>query len=179
MQILNENVAHPGTTDGGITLTPHDSTGTPFDFAKVHTFNGPFGVSRGVVVDVGVAQRATGDSVATDAYGGYGPHGVEDFVEGGFVDGGVEVADVEGGGGEGSGLGGWAGGSCGGGSGGGGRFSGFSGHGCKRRREREDEDFFFGFLLDIRLNMRHEADGCHGRFCWRERPLTTSAFLLE
>lgn len=53
-----------------------------------------------MIIHIGIAQRAAGDGIATDANGGDGADGVEDFVEGGFVDGGVEVSYVEGGGGK-------------------------------------------------------------------------------
>ena len=59
-----------------------------------------------MVVHVGIAERAAGDGIATDADGGDGADGVEDFEEEAFVDFGEEVAYVERGGMEGGGGGG-------------------------------------------------------------------------
>jgi len=53
-----------------------------------------------MVIHISIPEGATGDGIATDANGGHGSDGVEDFEEEAFVDFWEEVADVEGGGDE-------------------------------------------------------------------------------
>jgi hypothetical protein len=48
-----------------------------------------------VVVDVRIAEGTAGYRVATDADGGDGSDGVEDFVEEAFVDVWEEISDVQ------------------------------------------------------------------------------------
>ena len=82
-------------------MTPHNTTWLALNVGEIHRFKGTFGVGDLVVVDIGIAERAAGDGVATDANGGNGANGIEDFVEKAFGDFGEEIAYVEGGGVEG------------------------------------------------------------------------------
>ncbi len=104
VQILNKDIAHATPSHAGIALAPHNATRLALDIGKVHGFEGAFGVGDLVVVDVGVAEGATGDGIAADADGGDGTHGVEDFVKEAFGDFREEIAHVEGGGLEGSSI---------------------------------------------------------------------------
>ena len=55
----------------------------------------PLGIADIVEIDVGVAQGATGDSVAADADGRHGAYSVKDLKEKTLVDVGGEVADIQ------------------------------------------------------------------------------------
>mmetsp|Transcript_6690 Transcript_6690/g.15234 ORF Transcript_6690/g.15234 Transcript_6690/m.15234 type:complete len:558 (-) Transcript_6690:17-1690(-) len=98
VQILHKDVSHAAPPHGRIALAPHDATRLALDIGKVHAVQCAIGIAHLVVVHVGVPQRAAGDGIATDADGGDGSDGVEDFEEESFVHFGEEVADVEGGG---------------------------------------------------------------------------------
>ena len=74
MQILDEDVAQAGTSDGGFTLAPHDSAWLTLDGSEVHGVERAHSVGDLVVVDV----------IAADADGGHRVDGIEDFKKQAF-----------------------------------------------------------------------------------------------
>ena len=77
MQILDEDVVHVGTSDGGVMLAPHDSAGLALDIGEVHGVESALSVGDLLVVDVRVPEGATDDTIAADADGGHGTNGIE------------------------------------------------------------------------------------------------------
>merc|ERR1740128_1410515 len=69
IQILDENITHTTSTEGGITLAPHNTHGTVLQHLEVHQIKGTFGISRLLKVDIGVSKRPTGNHVPADTNG--------------------------------------------------------------------------------------------------------------
>lgn len=98
IEVLDEDVAGTGLAEGGVTLGPHDAARASLDEGVVELLKSLLAISGGVVVDVGVAEGATGDSIAADTDGSDGADLGEELEEHGLGDGGVKLADIEGGG---------------------------------------------------------------------------------
>lgn len=111
IQVLDENVAGTSLAKGGVTLGPHDAAGATLDDGVVELLKSLLTITGGVVVDVCVSQRATGNSVTADTNGGNGTDLGEELEEHGLGNGRVELTNVEGGGGSVVGSGGVGGGS--------------------------------------------------------------------
>jgi hypothetical protein len=110
VEVLDEDVALAGLAQSGVALRPHNAARLALDDGVVQLLKSLLAVLRAVVVNIGVAERATGDGVATDTDRSDLADGREQLEEHGLGDGGVELADVErrrvlvrGGGGGGSG----------------------------------------------------------------------------
>jgi hypothetical protein len=110
VEVLDEDVALASLAQSGVALRPHNAARLALDDGVVQLLESLLAVVRAVVVNIGVAERATGDGVATDTDGSDLADGREQLEEHGLGDGGVELADVErrrvlvrGGGGGGSG----------------------------------------------------------------------------
>ena len=63
--------------EGGVALAPADAAGALEDGAEVEGVDGALSVLNRLEVDVGVAERATGDGIAADADGGDGSNHTE------------------------------------------------------------------------------------------------------
>ncbi len=63
VEVLDEDVALTGASEGGVTLRPHDTARTVADERVVELLHGTLAVVGVEEVDVGVAERATGDGV--------------------------------------------------------------------------------------------------------------------
>jgi hypothetical protein len=95
VQVLDEDVALAGLAQSGVALGPHDAARLALDDGVVQLLEGLLAVLRAVVVNIGVAERATGDGVAADTDGRDLANGGEQLEEHGLGDGGVELADIE------------------------------------------------------------------------------------
>ena len=95
VKVLDEDVALASLAEGGVTLRPHDAAGLALDKGVVELLKSALAVGGVVVVDVGVAERAAGDSIAADTDGGYLADGGEQLEKHGLGDGEVELTNVE------------------------------------------------------------------------------------
>jgi hypothetical protein len=95
VKVLDEDVSLASLAESGVTLAPHDAAGAVLDQRVVEVLEGTLTVSRVEVVDVSVAERAAGNSVAADTDRSHRANEVEDLEEHGLSDGSVELADVE------------------------------------------------------------------------------------
>ena len=95
VEVLDEDVALASLAEGGVTLRPHDAAGLALDKGVVELLKSALAVGGVVVVDVGVAERAAGDSIAADTDGGYLADGGEQLEKHGLGDGEVELTNVE------------------------------------------------------------------------------------
>ncbi|KAH0492671.1 hypothetical protein TgHK011_007615 [Trichoderma gracile] len=84
-----------GLAQSGVTLRPHDAAGTALDEGVVELLEGLLAIRSGVVVHIGVAQRAAGDGVTADTDGSHSTNLGEELEEHGLGDGGVKLSDVE------------------------------------------------------------------------------------
>ena len=118
VEVLDEDVAGARLAERRVALRPHDAARAALDRRVVELLEGALAVVRVEVVDVGVAERATGDGVAADTdrrdganhredcearelvsttrrERGEGEAGGRTLVEHGLGDGRLELADVE------------------------------------------------------------------------------------
>ena len=95
VEVFYKNVASATLPQAWITLAPHDSTRSPLDAGKVQGVESTFSIGNTVEVDITIAHRATGYTVATDASGSDVSDGIEDLVEHCFRDIRVKIANVE------------------------------------------------------------------------------------
>ena len=98
VKVLDKDVTDTGTTERGITLTPHDAAGLALDHGVVHGVEGALGIGQLMKVDVGVTKRATGDGITADTNGGDGSDGVENLKQETLVHIWGKIADVKRGG---------------------------------------------------------------------------------
>lgn len=98
VEVLDEDVASAGLAQSWVALGPHDAARAALDDGVVQLLQGLLAIDGGVVVDIGVSERATGDGITADADGGDGADLGEELEEHGLGDGGVELTDVERGG---------------------------------------------------------------------------------
>jgi len=95
VQVLDEHVADSRSSQGGVTLTPHDPDRATLEDIKVHGVQGTLGISWLLEVDVGVAKRPPGDHVPAHPDGEDGARGGELLEEHGLGDLGCQVSHVE------------------------------------------------------------------------------------
>jgi hypothetical protein len=98
IQVLDENVALASLAEGRVTLRPHDAARTTLDQSIVELFKRLLAVRSGVVVNVGIAERTTGDGVTADTDGSDRANLREELEKHGLGDGGIKLSDVERGG---------------------------------------------------------------------------------
>ncbi len=95
IQILDENIALAGLAQGGVALRPHDAARPALDDSVVELFQSALSVIRAVVVDVSVAERATGDGITADTDRRDLTNRREELEEHSLSDGGIELTDVK------------------------------------------------------------------------------------
>lgn len=98
VEVLDEDVALASLAQSRITLRPHDAAGLALNESVVQLLESTLTVGGVVVVDVGVAERATGDGITADADRGNLADRGEQLEKHGLSDGRVELADVQRGG---------------------------------------------------------------------------------
>ena len=81
----------------GVTLRTHETDGFAFYRVKVHGVQGLLGICQLQKVHVGIAQRAAGDQVPSDADVQHGPHSAELLEQQVLGDVRMEVTHVQGG----------------------------------------------------------------------------------
>jgi hypothetical protein len=95
IEVLDENVALASLAKSGITLGPHDTAGAALDDGVVEVLESLLAVSSSVVVDVGIAERATGDGITADTDRSNSANLGEKLEQHSLGDGGVKLANVE------------------------------------------------------------------------------------
>jgi hypothetical protein len=95
VQVLDEDVTLTSLAQSGVTLRPHDTAGTTLDKSVVQVLKGALAISRVVVVDVGISEGATGNSVTADSNGSNLSNGGEKLEKHSLGHRGVELANVE------------------------------------------------------------------------------------
>lgn len=95
IKVLDEDVALTSLAEGRVTLGPHDAARATLDESVVELLESLLAIRGGVVVDVGIAERATGDGITADTDGSDSADLGEEFEEHGLGDGGVELSNVE------------------------------------------------------------------------------------
>lgn len=95
VQVLDEHIALAGLAQSGVTLGPHDTARAALDEGVVELLQSLLAIGGGVVVHIGVAKRAAGDSVTADTDGSNGTNLREELKEHGLGDGGVKLSNVE------------------------------------------------------------------------------------
>jgi hypothetical protein len=95
IEVLDEDVALASLAKGRVTLGPHDTAGAALDDGVVEVLKSLLAVSSSVVVDVGIAERATGDSITADTNGSDSTNLREELEQHSLSDGGVKLANVE------------------------------------------------------------------------------------
>lgn len=117
VEVLDEDVSLASLPQGGVTLRPHDSARLTLDERVVEVLESPLAVGSVEVVDIGVTERSSSDSVTAntdasqlvsnplnqptaekpDLRSNRADH-VEDLEEHSLGDAGVELANIERGG---------------------------------------------------------------------------------
>jgi len=95
IEVLDENVALASLAKSRITLRPHDTARAALDEGVVEVLESLLTISSSVVVDVGVAEGATGDGITANTDRSDGTDLREKLEEHSLGDRGVELADVE------------------------------------------------------------------------------------
>jgi hypothetical protein len=95
IEVLDEDVALASLAKSRVTLGPHDTAGAALDDGVVEVLKSLLAVSSSVVVDVGIAERATGDGITADTDRSDGTNLREELEQHSLSDGGVKLADVE------------------------------------------------------------------------------------
>jgi hypothetical protein len=95
IEVLDEDVALASLAKGRVTLGPHDTAGAALDDGVIKVLKSLLTVSSSVVVDVGIAERATGDGITADTDRSDGTNLREELEQHSLSDGGVKLADVE------------------------------------------------------------------------------------
>ncbi|CAF3461033.1 unnamed protein product [Fusarium graminearum] len=96
IEVLDENVTLASLAKGRITLGPHDTAGAALDDGVVELLKSLLAIRSGIVVDVGIAERATGDGITADTNGSNSTNLGEKLEQHSLGDGGVKLANVEG-----------------------------------------------------------------------------------
>mmetsp|Transcript_8527 Transcript_8527/g.12160 ORF Transcript_8527/g.12160 Transcript_8527/m.12160 type:complete len:356 (-) Transcript_8527:151-1218(-) len=97
IEILDKDISNSRATEGGIPLTPHDTTGLSLNIGEIHRVECTLGIRELVKINIRVPEGTTSDCIATDTDGGDGSHRVENFKEKSFVDLVCNVSHVKGG----------------------------------------------------------------------------------
>jgi len=95
IKVLNEDIALTSLAEEWVTLGPHDTARLSLDQGVVELLKSALTIVGAVVVDVGVAERATGDGVTTDTDGSDLTNGGEELEQHGLGDRGVELTNVK------------------------------------------------------------------------------------
>ncbi|KAK8919492.1 hypothetical protein VCV18_008318 [Metarhizium anisopliae] len=98
IQVLDEDIALASLAESRVTLRPHDAARTALDEGVIELLQSLLSISSRVVIDVGIAQRATRDGITTDTDGGDSTDLGEELEEHGLGDRGIKLSDVERGG---------------------------------------------------------------------------------
>ena len=67
VQVLDEDVASTALAQVGVALRPHDAARAALDLGIVELLKSALTIGGGVVVDVGISKRTTGDGITADA----------------------------------------------------------------------------------------------------------------
>jgi len=95
VEVLDENVALASLAKGRVTLGPHDAARTALDQGIVEFLKSLLTIRGGVVVDVGVTEGASSNSITADSNRSDGADLGEELEEHSLSDRGVEFADIE------------------------------------------------------------------------------------
>ncbi|KAF5134446.1 hypothetical protein E5D57_005080 [Metarhizium anisopliae] len=98
IQVLDEDIALASLAESRVTLRPHDAARAALDEGVIELLQGLLSISSRVVIDVGIAQRATRDGITTDTDGGDSTDLGEELEEHGLGDRGIKLSNVERGG---------------------------------------------------------------------------------
>ena len=95
VQILHKHIPRPRLTQDGVPAAPHDTAGATSDLRVVRRIQSTFGVTDGVEIHIGIAQRLTGDVVPAHTNRGNRAHRDEDFIQNHFGYIGMQIPHVQ------------------------------------------------------------------------------------
>jgi hypothetical protein len=98
MKVLHKDVSNSRSTEGRITLAPHNAARLGLDHGVVHGVKSTLGITDLVKIDISIAKRTSGDGVTADTNGRNRTDGVKNLKQETFVDVWGKVSDVKGGG---------------------------------------------------------------------------------
>jgi len=95
IEVLDEDIALTSLAEKWVALRPHDAARPALDDGVVELLKSALAIVGAVVVDVGVAKRATSDCVTADTDGSDLPDGGEELEKHSLGDRGVELTNVK------------------------------------------------------------------------------------